>query len=148
MIHLNIFFNHGEGMIYKLVRRSHSTAFRIVNFKNFFKHGERMIIEVGNNYQVSLLLKFGILMGEFFAFNEVTSKFLRPNVRTVKKGQGSLRSLGPVIWNSMLPDKVKSSPNLSIFKDRVASWIPENCCCCYYQLFLLDYSCFNTVNVL
>ncbi len=68
-------------------------------------------------------------MGEFFTFNEVTNKFLRPNVRTVKKGQGSLRSFGPVVWNSMLPDKVKSSPNLSIFKDRVASWIPENCKC-------------------
>ena len=55
-----------------------------------------------------------ILMGEFFTFNGVRNKFLRPNLRTVKKGKGFLRSFGPVVWKSMLPDKVKSCLNLNI----------------------------------
>ena len=67
-------------------------------------------------------------MKELFTYNERNNKFLRPNVRTVKKGQGSLRSFGPIVWNEMLPDKVKSSPNINIFKDRIKSWTP-NCKC-------------------
>ena len=31
--------------------------------------------------------------------------FLRPNVNTVFKGVNSLRTFGPIVWNSMLPDK-------------------------------------------
>ena len=64
-------------------------------------------------------------MGELFTYDDRRNKFLRPNVPTVKKGQGSLRRFGPVIWNEMLPDRVKSSPNRNIFKDRIKSWIPK-----------------------
>ena len=68
-------------------------------------------------------------MNDIFTYNGTTNKFLRPNVRTVKKGQGSIRSFGPIVWNIMLPEKIKSSPNINIFKDRIGSWVPGNCKC-------------------
>ena len=34
-------------------------------------------------------------------------RFLRPNVNTVHKGEHSLRSFGPILWNTMLPEKFK-----------------------------------------
>ena len=36
-------------------------------------------------------------------------KFLRPNVDTVHNGEHSLRGFGPVLWNTMLPEKLKDS---------------------------------------
>ena len=66
---------------------------------------------------------------ELFVYNEHTDTFMRPNVRTVKMGDGSLRIFGPIVWNTMLPEGIKSSPNLSIFKDRIKSWLPDNCKC-------------------
>ena len=68
-------------------------------------------------------------MNELFTYNERTNKFVRPNVRTVKMGQGSIRSFGPIVWNAMLPDRIKSSPNINIFKDRIKSWVPVGCKC-------------------
>ena len=68
-------------------------------------------------------------MNELFTYNERTNKFVRPNVRTVKMGQGSIRSFGPIVWNTMLPDRIKSSPNIHIFKDRIKSWVPVGCKC-------------------
>ena len=66
---------------------------------------------------------------ELFSYNEKTYKILRPNVRTVKMGDGSIRSFGPIVWNTMLPNKIKESPNLNIFRDRIGSWVPEGCPC-------------------
>ena len=66
---------------------------------------------------------------ELFTYNENTKKFTRPNVRTVKMGDGSIRSFGPIVWNTMLPDTIKESPTLDIFKDRIKSWIPSGCPC-------------------
>ena len=42
--------------------------------------------------------------------------FARPNIDSVKKGERSLRNFGPIVWNTMLPDKLKASKSLSQFK--------------------------------
>ena len=55
--------------------------------------------------------------------------FARPNVESVKKGDRSLRSFGPIVWNTMLPDYLKECENLDKFKNSIKSWIPSNCCC-------------------
>ena len=55
--------------------------------------------------------------------------FARPNVESVLKGEQSLRSFGPKVWNSMLPDSLKTCKSLSEFKTRIKSWIPMNCPC-------------------
>ena len=55
--------------------------------------------------------------------------FSRPNVDSVKKGERSLRSYGPIVWNDLLPEKVKQCSSLEEFKISLKSWIPENCPC-------------------
>ena len=55
--------------------------------------------------------------------------FERPNVDSVKKGDRSLRSFGPIVWNEMLPNKFKECKNLSEFKNSIKSWAPDNCHC-------------------
>ena len=52
---------------------------------------------------------------ELFSYTENKNKFSRPNVRTVKMGEGSIRNFGPIVWNTMLPERMKDSSNLNIF---------------------------------
>ena len=44
-------------------------------------------------------------------------------------GKLSIRSFGPIVWNRMLPENIKSSLNINIFKERIKSWVPDNCVC-------------------
>ena len=55
--------------------------------------------------------------------------FYRPKVSSVKKGDRSLRNFGPVVWNTMLPEDLKSCKSLDSFKDSIKSWKPSNCPC-------------------
>ena len=55
--------------------------------------------------------------------------FVRPHVDSVKKGDRSLRSFGPIVWNTMLPEELKSCKGLAQFKTSIKSWRPENCPC-------------------
>ena len=54
--------------------------------------------------------------------------FLRPNVNTVKRGDKSLRSFGPIVWN-MLPTSLKECESLDKFKASIKTWKPDNCPC-------------------
>ena len=51
-----------------------------------------------------------------------------PMVNQVTYGKNSLRALGPKIWNT-LPDHIKSSETLIIFKKSIKTWDGENCKC-------------------
>ena len=55
--------------------------------------------------------------------------FSRPNVNTVKEGDRSLRSFGPIVWNTMLPNELKECESLDLFKTSIKSWKPDNCPC-------------------
>ena len=55
--------------------------------------------------------------------------FSRPKVNTVYKGDCSLRIFGPIVWNNMLPETLKSSSTLSEFKNKIKSWTPHDCPC-------------------
>ena len=50
------------------------------------------------------------------------------NPRSVRFGTETLRDLGPKIWN-IIPIDINSSTSLTIFKQRIKDWIPENCPC-------------------
>ena len=54
--------------------------------------------------------------------------FYAPLVKTVYKGEDSLRYLGPLIWNIM-PTELKYSTSLHIFKNEIKKWISNNCPC-------------------
>ena len=55
--------------------------------------------------------------------------FLRPNVNTVNMGDHSLRTFGPILWNTLLPENLKASDSLEKFKEGIKSWVPNNCNC-------------------
>ena len=55
--------------------------------------------------------------------------FIRPKIKTVYKGEGSLRNFGPLVWNNMIPDEFKNYTTLQKFKKAIKTWIPENCPC-------------------
>ena len=55
--------------------------------------------------------------------------FDRPNVDSVKMGDRSLCSFGPIVWNTMLPDKLKQCETLSEFQTSIKSWKPDGCPC-------------------
>ena len=59
----------------------------------------------------------------------VEKSFFRPNVNTVFKGEQSLRSFGPIVWNSMIPDNFKIISTLEKFKEEIKKWVPDNCPC-------------------
>ena len=62
--------------------------------------------------------------------------FERPHVDSVKKGDRSLRSFGPIVWNTMLPEEVKRCSSLAQFKDSIKSWTPDNCPCELCKVFI------------
>ena len=55
--------------------------------------------------------------------------FVKPKSNTVYKGDNSLRTFGPKVWDEMLPDELKKCSNLSEFSYRIKSWVPINCTC-------------------
>ena len=55
--------------------------------------------------------------------------FYRPNVESVYKGDLSLRSFGPIVWNQMLPEHLKNISSLTSFKENVKKWVPTECPC-------------------
>ena len=75
------------------------------------------------------------LMNEIFERNSngcatrMGDKFTRPTVNKVYMGENSLRSFGPIVWNTMLPKELKESSSLVEFKNLIKSWIPNNCPC-------------------
>ena len=68
-------------------------------------------------------------------FHQIPSKrkskasFHRPNVNTVYMGECSLRSFGPIVWDTMVPDKLKDIADLADFKEQISAWVPKNCAC-------------------
>ena len=51
-----------------------------------------------------------------------------PKVKTEKYGTKSLKALGPKIWNK-LPNHIKTSNNLPLFKKMLQDWDGEKCHC-------------------
>ena len=57
------------------------------------------------------------------------ASFQRPHVKTVYKGEQSLRWFGPTVWDNMIPKKIKVLSNLEEFKKAIDVWVPSNCPC-------------------
>ena len=58
-----------------------------------------------------------------------SSYFHRPNVTTVYKGEYSLRSFGPIVWDNMVPEEIKAISTLEEFKNKISKWVTNNCPC-------------------
>ena len=56
-------------------------------------------------------------------------KIARPNINKVNSGERTLSNFGAIIWNTMIPKKLKLCVDLETFKLSLKSWTPENCPC-------------------
>ena len=59
------------------------------------------------------------------------SDFVLPQVKIVNRGRDIRRYIryrGPLTWE-LVPDDIKESESLSIFKDKIKSWKPSGCSC-------------------
>ena len=57
------------------------------------------------------------------------ASYRRPHVNTVYFGEQSIRSFGPIVWDSMLPGNLKTITSLEEFKQKISEWVPKNCAC-------------------
>ena len=57
-----------------------------------------------------------------------TSKFVIPAVNSEFMGKLSLRYFGPVVWETMLPNKFKEINVLGQFKEEIKKWVPDCKC--------------------
>ena len=57
------------------------------------------------------------------------------NSRTVFFGTESIIKLGARLWN-MVPENIKSSKSLNIFKSKIKYWTPNHCPCQICQTYI------------
>ena len=98
-----------------------------IHYRNIQKLGIE-IYKVKNN--LSPLLMHEIFPDRHYNGPNLRSQteFELPHVNSVKNGRETLRFIGPKVWN-IIPDSIKNSKSLSIFKNKIRNWIPENCPC-------------------
>ena len=71
------------------------------------------------------------IMKDLFQLNQNPrnrSTFIIPKVNSEYMGKLSLRYFGPVVWETMLPEKYKDIDNLGKFQDDIKGWIPDCKC--------------------
>ena len=71
------------------------------------------------------------IMRDIFQLNtnpNPRTTFVIPKVKGEFMGKLSLRDFGPVVWETMLPEKNKGITELEKFKEDIKDWIP-NCKC-------------------
>ena len=71
----------------------------------------------------------GLLESRNLTYNlRSQTDFSRDNVNSTSYGIKSMSFLGPKIWN-ILPHELKTSRDLTEFKEKIKSWVPRNCPC-------------------
>ena len=59
----------------------------------------------------------------------------RRRVKSVRYDTESISSLAPKIWE-ILPDEIKDSEILQIFKAKIKKWVPVDCPCTLCKIYL------------
>ena len=54
--------------------------------------------------------------------------FVIPRISTVNRGEETVRYRGPKTWE-LVPEEIKASESLAIFKHRIKDWKPVGCNC-------------------
>ena len=128
-----------SGTMNKKINHIHERALRIVyrdyesSFDSLLNKDRSLTFHHRNIHQVAIeMFKIKHDLSPPFMkdiFYTINGEICRPNINSVKKGCRSLRNFGPIVWNSLLPDKHKSCKTLDEFKISIRDWKPENCPC-------------------
>ena len=122
------------------INRIHERALRIVyndytsSFEELLDKGESFSVHHSNIqtlaielYKVTHNLSNNIFKEIFIIRNQngpclrSQNEFFRPQVRTVYKGENSLKVFGPIIWN-IIPNEIKNTDSLDNFKKLIRKW--------------------------
>ena len=99
------------------------------------------MFKVANSISPTSMSKLFHLNPNFCTENVSSRTRIKPqfynnsNPRKVFSGLETLRTLGPKIWN-LIPDSIRRSRTLSIFKDKIKQWKPINCPCRLCKTFI------------
>ena len=75
-----------------------------------------------------------VLMSELFTFKEMVynlrgaDKLKTSNIRTTNYGSETISYLASKIWEQV-PEEIKNSSSLNVFKGKIKTWIPSSCPC-------------------
>ena len=78
------------------------------------------------------------IVQDLFTFDQNENRdktFSRPNVNNKNTGENTIRYFGPIVWDQLLPNELKTIDSLQNFKTAVKKWIPKNypcSLCCEY----------------
>ena len=130
---LNRKINHIHEKGLRLVYQDYTTSFKDLLAKDesvciHHRNVQKVAIEmfkVKNNLSPKIISDLFQLTSN----SKVRKSFFRPNVNTVYRGEHSLRWFGPIVWDSMLPERFKNILTIEKFKQEIKKWIPENCPC-------------------
>ena len=138
------------------INRIHERALRLVyqdytsTFEQLLKTDDSLSFHHRNIHQVAIEMykvKNGLsppFMSEIWHHigkgreTRTGDKFAPQSAKSVKRGDRSLRVFGPIVWNTMLPEHLKSSVSLDALKVDIKSWIPDNCCCELCKVYVKD----------
>ena len=131
---MNNKINHIHERALRLVYQDYSSTFEelLTKDKSLCFHHRNILQVAIVMYEVKHDLSPPFMKDIFSVTTRETrsgTSFIRPNVDTVKRGDRSLRSFGPIVWNSMLPNNLKECESLDKFKASIKSWKPSNCPC-------------------
>ena len=138
----------------KKISKVHERALRIVygeyktKFSELFNIDKSVTIHQ-RNLQYLLIEIYKVkksisptIMNEIFQFfenhvYELTSDVHVPNrnSRAVFFGTESIMNLGAKLWN-MVPQNIKSSESLNVFKSKIKYWIPNHCPCRIFKIYI------------
>ena len=68
------------------------------------------------------------------------------NPKSTNYGLDTLRHLGPIIWKA-IPNVIRESPSLNIFKVRIKGWEASNCPCRLCNIYIKQIGYVNVSNM-
>ena len=135
------------------INRIHERALRIVyndNFSSFdvlLQKSESVTIHHRNIQTLAVEIYKALhnlstsLMAEIFTVKNTGynlrggNKLISNTIKTVNYGKETISHLAPKIWE-LIPEEIKNSCSLMIFKRKIKTWIPVNCPCRLCQNYI------------
>ena len=149
---MNRKINHVHERALRIVYNDYESSFNEILIK------DNSVLIHRRNIQLVALEMYKIVhnlvppfMNEIFGERIQTSNrsgniFLRQNVNSVYNGENSLRIFGPIVWNTMLPERYKSCTSIIEFKNAIKSWIPNNCLCRLCRIYVPRLGFISTIS--
>ena len=88
-----------------------------------------------NNLSNNLMLDIFEVKYSDYNLRGRNNNFICENIKTVNYGSETISFLGPEIWE-LIPNNIKNSESLNIFKKNINQWIPTSCPCRLCKVYI------------